>query len=76
MMNQKHTLFNELTEIFLSNKINNWKKTKPDYDLSNISGLKVIVHPYDAKTLNEVESFDIIEEVMGSITTSYSRKNL
>jgi hypothetical protein len=54
---------------------NFWSSSSPDYDLDHISELKFEIEPEDAKNINEVKSFTVEEEVMGSIRTTYMRKS-
>lgn len=63
-----------LNNIYFSKSITDWDASQPDNDLSNCAGLEVRIFPDDAKHINEVNSFDIIEDVMGSITTTFTRK--
>jgi hypothetical protein len=54
--------------------INFWSSSSPDYDLDHIGELKFEIEPEDAKSINEIKSFTVEEEVMGSIRTTYTRK--
>ena len=51
-----------------------WISSSPDYDLDNIGEFQVEIEPEDAKHINEIKSFTVDEEIMGSIRTTYTRK--
>jgi len=59
--------------IFNEKHSNEWDLTEPTYDLSNIGGLDITIYPKDAKTIEEVESFEVKEDVHGSIFWSCKR---
>ena len=67
-------LENQLIDLFLD-KRNDWKCSKPEYDLDNVSGVKVIIDPENAKSLDEVESFIVEEEVIGDVRWHLTRIN-
>jgi len=76
-MSDKHQeLIEELENIILSNKRENWIENEPCRDLTNINaGLEIInIEPSTALSINEVEKFTIEEDVSGKITTTFSRK--
>ena len=72
----RQNVANKLHEIFLSGDHEGWKKEEPDTDLTNIdAGLKLFVEPVIALSVNEVEKFTILEDVQGTIATTFLRKH-
>lgn len=67
-------LRDEIIELFLSDSINNWSKSPSVYDLSNCGQLDIEIEPDDAKSIDEIKQFKIIETVMGSETLEFIRK--
>ncbi len=66
----------DIFELWFSVTFNNfWSRSSPDYDLVPIGELEVEIDPENAKNINEVESFTIDQDVMGSIKTVYTRKS-
>ena len=68
-----------LNEIFFSGKdkssSDTWKLEGKDENLDNIDGLSITnVVPENPRVLNHIESFDVEEEVIGTITYSYIRR--
>jgi hypothetical protein len=61
-----------LDKVFLSDR-NGWTHSKIE-DLSNLAASVFEVFPKDAKTIGEVESFTVDEEVLGSIFYTFKRK--
>ncbi len=52
---------------------NEWECAEPIKDLTNLEGLIIKIIPEDAKTIEEVESFEVKEDVIGSIFWSAKR---
>ena len=65
-------LFDELFDIDSTNR--EWIKHKSEHDLSNLAGVEIHIEPPTARSVDEVESFHIIEDVMGSVHTNFERK--
>jgi len=67
----------QLMDIFFRGGSAQWKQQEPDYDLDNTSGLEIeAVDPEDAKDINQVQSFTVAEEVVGTVYTTYRRKKV
>jgi len=69
-------LNDKLMDIFFAGGDGNWKSSKPDYDLDHINGLEIEVNPKDATDINQVESFTISEEVMGTVYTDLKKRKI
>jgi hypothetical protein len=67
-------LRDEIIELFLSDLIDNWTKSPSVYDLDNCAQLDIEVEPDDAKSIDEIKQFKIIQIVMGSETMKFTRK--
>lgn len=68
-------LSSQLINIYLDGNLD-WKAAEPDKDLDMLDEVIIEVEPQDAKTLDEVQSFYVTENVMGSITTFIRRRNV
>ena len=53
---------------------NEWECSEPRRDLTNLEGISIKITPEDAKTIREVDSFEVTEDVIGSIFWSGKRK--
>ena len=69
-------LRDEIIELFLSESIEkHWSQRPPIYDLDNCAQLDIEIKPEDAKSIDEIKQFKIIQTVMGSETIEFIRKN-
>lgn len=66
----------ELLNIFFEGGHINWKSFEPDRDLDIIGGLELQIEPKDAKHIDEIKEFTVVEDVMGSISTTFKRKKI
>lgn len=66
-------LLKELVEMFITGIYKGaWKSTRIE-DLSNLSGVDIKIFPENAKNIDEVKSFEINEDVQGTITYKFKR---
>jgi len=69
-------LRDEIIELFFSDLIDkDWSQSPPVYDLDNCAQLDIEIEPKDAKSINKIKQFKIIQTVMGSATTKCIRNN-
>ena len=67
----KEDIFN----LWLGRKFSNFcSSSSADYERDKRGEFEVEIEPKDAKNINEVESFTVNEEVIGSIKTVHIRK--
>lgn len=76
MSDKYDDLIDKLEQIFLSGDMENWIEHEPCRDLANINaGIVIHIEPTTALSINEVEKFTVEEDVSGTVTTTFSRKN-
>jgi len=73
-LNDNTNMFDDLYDIWAGSENNIWKKDSREEDLSQSAGVEIHIEPDDATCIEDITSFIVIEDVMGSIKTKYSRQ--
>jgi hypothetical protein len=63
-----------LIDLSFEGSIDTWEESKPDYDIDTCAGISVSIEPDDAKTIDEVKSFELSFSVMGEKNITFTRK--
>lgn len=74
---KKAAVVDQLSHIFLSTEMDQeWITEEPTTDLTNLDGgVKLYVDPVTALSVDEVKSFTVVEDVQGTIETTFIRKS-
>lgn len=64
----------ELIDLYYSKGIKDWKESEPEYDINNMAGISVFIHPEHAKSINEIKSFTMHFDIMGTMNIDFERE--